>query len=305
MHKALRFSPLVFFLSLVSSVGLAQVVKPPPRDPGFPYEDFNHNGVFDEGVDLKIDLPANYTPRTPTNNVVSIWASDAASEAGADLVFPPSVRRLDAGPTWNSNVFIYGTGRIVILRGVVVRADIINVHGDQGVTLEYCTLNGGQYVGVEGALHATAVTIHAYYVITYGGDLTQIDRSRIVGDSYAILTSDSGRMELTRTTVRGDTGINLRGELHGDAVVLASPEITIEQGAETAGGPLILTRSSINLGQGGTLSMTTSWFDAAMPIDLSKSVITAPYGHLDFYGSPCTMDPKAVRGPSPVISIKP
>jgi hypothetical protein len=99
--------------------------------------------------------------------------------------------------------------------------------------------------------------------------------------------------------------MNIRGELHGDALVLVSPEISIEQGADTGSVPMTLTRSSVNIGQGGTLSIWTSWFDEPMPIDLSKSVITAPYGHLYLFGSPVTLDPRAVRGPSPEIIIKP
>lgn len=69
MQTMLRFGALLFFISLVSSVGVAQVVQGPPADPGFAYEDFNNNGLCDAGVDLKLDLPENWNFKTKNSPV--------------------------------------------------------------------------------------------------------------------------------------------------------------------------------------------------------------------------------------------
>jgi hypothetical protein len=304
MPTMLRFGALLFFFTLVSSVGLAQVVQGPPADPGFAYEDFNNNGLYDAGVDLKLDLPENWNFKTK-NSDISIWNSDAGWDAMAGIVIPKSCHRLDASAYTGSNVFIYTQGVLRLGHGLVVRADSIEITGDGGVYLDAVTMNGGAYLNINGPLHADACVLRANYLITYGRELTHIDRSRVVGDQFCTVTADQGKLELTRSVLKAGWIVSTRGEMHGDALSFNAPEVDIYNGDETGSVGHVLTRTSVVVGPSGIFNLATGWGEDPKPIDFSRSAVTGSYYTVYFYGSPCLVDKGAFRGTSPNVTMAP
>jgi hypothetical protein len=302
MNGKIGFLSTLAILVLVGNAwgerAISVVGKP---DPGFAYEDFNNDGIFDQG-DLELALPEN--SKQGQDVTIEIANSEAGLAAKAGIVIPPSVRRLDSGPGDLGTVSIWSEGKIQIDPNVKVHGAMIELGGTGGVTLKRnAALIGKWDVYVMGEFESARATIRAPYVSVYGRTSTKLGRgTSIVSTGFVLLTSDrNGILSLDHSVIRADIQINTRGALAANACNFATPDFVVQppDDFETPFPPTThsILNSTVQLGRaGGSFYLDAGAEPEALKGDLSGSTFTGNGYSVMIFANPCVLEGTVFRG---------